>query len=294
MKRVELQFNAKIPEFTIHETDRSAELYTGLFLDLQQISPVAIKNRKSELDSVGYHPLGWQDTEAFLKATVQTISPANGEFLDSPAKGASATPVMWRDPVLFLRKRVTGIATAVDAIVDDIETREFFPPALAQITGTMEEWLDSGVGEEGIVNNGNNGLHRGSAADFSDDDILLGREANAEQVQIIRRLHSSGSVIIQGPPGTGKTHTIGNIIGHLLSQGKSILVTAQTVKALRVVRDNVPATLQPPTPEIHRPVFRGRKSRLPLRASQPAGHLGCGTPAHARGLSEPRLRPAAD
>src|SRR5208282_3083851 len=77
------------------------------------------------------------------------------------------------------------------------------------------------------------------------DDILLGREANAEQIQIIRRLQTSGSVLVQGPPGTGKTHTIGNIIGHLLSQGKSILVTAQTVKALRVLRDNVPIDLQP-------------------------------------------------
>jgi very-short-patch-repair endonuclease len=245
LKRVELQFDAKVPEFTIHETDRSAELYTGLFLDLQQVSPVAIKNRKAELESVGYHPLGWQDTEAFLKATVQTISPTDGEFLDSPGRSVSATPVMWRDPVLFLRKRITGLATAVDAIVDDIETREVFPPALAQITGTMEEWLDSGIGGDATSHNAKNALLHGPGADFSDDDILLGREANAEQVQIIRRLHSSGSVIVQGPPGTGKTHTIGNIIGHLLSQGKSILVTAQTVKALRVVRDNVPAALQP-------------------------------------------------
>jgi very-short-patch-repair endonuclease/superfamily I DNA/RNA helicase len=152
---------------------------------------------------------------------------------------------MWREPVLFLRKRVAGIATAVDAIVDDIETREQFPPALAQITGTMEEWLGSGIGAE-EPGGGTNGTEKQiSSRSISDDDILLAKEANAEQVQIIRRLHTSGSVIVQGPPGTGKTHTIGNIIGHLLSQGKSILVTAQTAKALRVVRDNVPAVLQP-------------------------------------------------
>jgi hypothetical protein len=64
-------------------------------------------------------------------------------------------------------------------------------------------------------------------------------------MQIIRRLERSGSVIVQGPPGTGKTHTIGNLIGHLLAQGKSILVTAQTAKALRVLRDKVPETLRP-------------------------------------------------
>jgi ATP-dependent exoDNAse (exonuclease V) beta subunit len=51
--------------------------------------------------------------------------------------------------------------------------------------------------------------------------------------------------VVQGPPGTGKTHTISNLIGHLLSQGKSILVTAHTAKALRVLRDKVPDMLKP-------------------------------------------------
>jgi very-short-patch-repair endonuclease len=242
LKRVELRFDAKIPEFTVHETDRETELYSGIFVDLQKVSPVAIKNRKGELEIAGYHPLGWEDTEAFLKALIQTISPMDGEFLAAPAKSASATPTMWRDPVLFLRKRVAGIATAVDAIVDNIEARELFPPALAQITGTMEEWLGHGIGEEERGNT-DDGIE--NHIGISDDDILLAKEANAEQLQIIRRLHASGAVIVQGPPGTGKTHTIGNIIGHLLSQGKSILVTAHTAKALRVLRDKVPAVLQP-------------------------------------------------
>jgi very-short-patch-repair endonuclease/superfamily I DNA/RNA helicase len=245
LKRAELRFNANIPEFTVHETDRDTELYCGLFVDLQQVSPAAIKNRKDELETAGYHPLGWQDTEAFLKALIQTISPINGVFLDSPGKHASATPTMWRDPVLFLRKRVAGIATAIDAIVGDIETRELFTPALAQITGTMEEWLGSGIGGEKTDDAASETGRHILSTSISDDDILLAKEANSEQVQIIRRLHTSGSVLVQGPPGTGKTHTIGNIIGHLLSQGKSILVTAQTAKALRVLRDKVPAVLQP-------------------------------------------------
>ena len=74
--------------------------------------------------------------------------------------------------------------------------------------------------------------------------MLLGKEANQEQIQIIKRLSHSGSVLVQGPPGTGKTHTIANLIGHQLAQGKSILVTAQTAKALRVLRDKVPEVLR--------------------------------------------------
>jgi hypothetical protein len=245
LKRVELRFDAKIPEFTVHETERETELYSGIFVDLQKVSPVAIKNRKSELEAAGYHPLGRDDTEAFLKSLIQTISVMTGEFLTAPSNVTSSAPVMWRDPVLFLRKRVAGIATAIDAIVDDIETREVFPPALAQITGTMDEWLGSGLGEPQGTPGKNGSEQVFSYKSISDDDILLAKEANAEQLQIVRRLHASGSVIVQGPPGTGKTHTIGNIIGHLLSQGKSILVTAQTAKALRVLRDKVPEVLQP-------------------------------------------------
>ena len=52
-------------------------------------------------------------------------------------------------------------------------------------------------------------------------------------------------MLVQGPPGTGKTHTIANLIGHLLAQGKRILVTSHTPKALRVLRSQVHQELQP-------------------------------------------------
>jgi len=246
LKRVELRFDANVPEFTIHETDREAELYGGLFVDLKDVAPVAIRNRKNELETSGFHPLGWEDTEAFLKAFIQTVSPINGEFLDATSNTrASTSPRMWRDPVLLLRKRIAGIANAIDAIIDDIDHQTMFPPALAQITGTIEEW--GGSGGFGIESGGTDTGIAGQPASIttvSDDDILLAKEANKEQLQIIYRLSRSGSVIVQGPPGTGKTHTIGNIIGHLLAQGKSILVTAHTAKALRVLRDKVPPDLQ--------------------------------------------------
>jgi very-short-patch-repair endonuclease len=80
---------------------------------------------------------------------------------------------------------------------------------------------------------------------IDEDEILLAKETNEEQLQIIRRLAASGSVLVQGPPGTGKTHTIGNIIGHLLAQGKTVLVTSHTPKALRVLRDQIPGDLRP-------------------------------------------------
>src|SRR5213079_2587068 len=76
-------------------------------------------------------------------------------------------------------------------------------------------------------------------------DILFSKPANAEQYEIAARLAKSKAVLVQGPPGTGKTHTIANLLGHLLAQGKTVLVTAHTTKALRVLRSQVVEPIQP-------------------------------------------------
>ena len=243
LKRVELRFDPNKPEFTVHETDRESELYGGLFVDLAGVAPASIKKRQDELSLSGYHPLGWEDTGAFLKAFIQTVSPLKGEYTEESSSPTNV-PQLWRAPVLILRKRVSGIANAIDAIIDDIDKQEVFPPALGQITGTSDEgnWNSEGLGSSGGGNS--NGAYECSSETDS-HDILLAKPSNDEQTQIIKRLQTSGSVLVQGPPGTGKTHTIGNIIGHLLAQGKSVLVTSHTTKALRVLRDKVPDVLQP-------------------------------------------------
>ena len=245
LKRVELRFDAVAAEFSIHETDRATELYSAMFADLQNLAVASLRNRTAELDDAGHHPWGEEDTESFLKAVVQTLSPTSGRLLkESTAEEPSDAPRMWRDPMLILRRRVGGIAHAVDAIIDDIDQRKVFAPALVQITGsTLESEKPREAGAPAGEGSATGAFP--ALAPLQDDDVLLGKEANEEQIQIIKRLSHSGSVLVQGPPGTGKTHTIANLIGHQLAQGKSILVTAQTAKALRVLRDKVPDVLRP-------------------------------------------------
>jgi Rad3-related DNA helicase len=84
-----------------------------------------------------------------------------------------------------------------------------------------------------------------SAASNASVDPLFTKPANEEQNLILASLMSRGSVVVQGPPGTGKTHTIANLIGHVLAEGKTVLVTSQTSKALRVLREKVVEDLQP-------------------------------------------------
>ena len=78
-----------------------------------------------------------------------------------------------------------------------------------------------------------------------DPDILLTKLANAEQLTIAADLERNDVLLVQGPPGTGKTHTIANLMGHFLAQGKRILVTSEKVKALSVLKDKLPEEIKP-------------------------------------------------
>ena len=70
--------------------------------------------------------------------------------------------------------------------------------------------------------------------------------------------------MVQGPPGTGKTHSIANLISHFLSKGQRILVTSQTVRALKVLKDKLPDEIKPLCVEI---LGRDQKSFQALKES---------------------------
>lgn len=78
-------------------------------------------------------------------------------------------------------------------------------------------------------------------------DLLFPLPYNDEQVAIVQRLDHSDGVVVQGPPGTGKSHTIANIICHVLANGGRILVTAKSDSALAVLRDKLPKEIRPLT-----------------------------------------------
>ncbi|MBK8078178.1 MAG: AAA family ATPase [Kineosporiaceae bacterium] len=76
------------------------------------------------------------------------------------------------------------------------------------------------------------------------DRPLLPLASNEDQERIVRQLVSARGVTVQGPPGTGKTHTIANLVSHLVAHGKRVLVTAQNEQALAVLQDKIPIELR--------------------------------------------------
>ncbi|MFI7080236.1 AAA domain-containing protein [Micromonospora sp. NPDC049903] len=78
-----------------------------------------------------------------------------------------------------------------------------------------------------------------------DDEMYLPLPVNDRQLQILQQVDRNAQTLVQGPPGTGKTHTAAALLSHLLAQGKRVLVTAQTDRALKEVRAKLPEAIRP-------------------------------------------------
>src|SRR5712691_4515888 len=234
LQRLQLQFDASVPEFTLSEADHPVELYSALFQSMIDVDGRAIGRCREELEHGGFHPLINGSTSGFLKRLVVQLSP-RGEFLENRAPDAGVNdPCIGRDPVLFLRARTLGFAAAIEGILADLRTREDLPWSLLNIVGEESPVPDVGDANLSPIGSTQTG-----------GEVLLSKPANPEQIRIAQQLEEHGGVLVQGPPGTGKTHTIGNLVGHLLAQGKSVLVTSHTTKALRMVRHHIVPELRP-------------------------------------------------
>lgn len=80
---------------------------------------------------------------------------------------------------------------------------------------------------------------------LTDSEIYFPLPSNEQQTEIVRRLDAGTGVLVQGPPGTGKSHTIANLICHLLARGQRVLVTSHAPRALEVLKDKIPKDISP-------------------------------------------------
>jgi very-short-patch-repair endonuclease/DNA polymerase III delta prime subunit len=237
-KRVQLEFEPRIPAFRIIPTDQPTELYTSLLRKLPGIDGEKVGQWWREMEQEDLDLLDDVATDDFLKRLVHRLS-RDGVFLATEAADDAEAnpdrPTIRRQQLLFLQERTGRFDLALGQIVNRIEAGEPIPEHISRVVGIASD--EAVLGEEtrdGVTGSAN-----------EDAQILLTKPANEEQLQIARRLEEHGAVIVQGPPGTGKTHTIANLIGHLLAEGRSILVTSHTAKALRVLREQVDEAIRP-------------------------------------------------
>src|SRR5438309_4432418 len=187
LQRLQLQFNAAVPEFALSEADHPVELYSALFQSMSDVDGRAIGRCREELEEGGFHPLINGSTSGFLKRLVVQLSP-RGEFLEERApKTEVSDPCIGRDPVLFLRTRTLGFAAAIEGILADLRTREDLPWSLLNIVG--EESPIAGAGDVSPL--------PGDSAQ-TDGEVLLSKPANPEQIRIAQQLEAHGGVLVQG------------------------------------------------------------------------------------------------
>lgn len=163
---------------------------------------------------------------------------SDGDFFDESTRPRSISkkPIITFSPALLLRKRNTQSFTALyEKIIADLEKADdsLNITSLNDLIGVFDQKDD-----------GSDGQGSDSQIDLEDQTIYFPKKFNDEQIAIVQKSRKNDKILVQGPPGTGKSHTIANLICHLLANGKKVLVTAHTPQALDVLKKQLPEETQ--------------------------------------------------
>jgi len=172
------------------------------------------------------------DVHGVLQLLSERFKPSEGKYIQSLTydDNVPRKETVFYAPALILRKRDTRSYTSVfEQIIENIKQEE--NPDIPILKELIEENSD--------VNNPfqNNYSYNLSG---SAEVIYFPNKYNDEQIAIINRARQYDKILVQGPPGTGKSHTIANLICHLLANNKKVLVTAYTKRALEVLKAKLP------------------------------------------------------
>jgi len=200
--------------------------------------------------------------EAFLRhmprAFVNAISDDRGQFefgLErKPIDGD--IPRIDLAPAIILRRRsqrgYIRLLTEMENQIDELASvpagiREMIDPEAAE--AARKERLEAGRRLNGDIDPARAAPEIHSAGihikPITDTEIYFPLPANKEQFEIAHRLEFGRGVLVQGPPGTGKTHTITNLICHLLANGSRILITSETPRGLQSLQSKFEGLARP-------------------------------------------------
>lgn len=242
LRKINIDFDAEKNKISFSDSDSESEIYGMLLNEMQGLNYAALSELKEELYINDYHPLDRVESREFLKITTHKLC-AESKFIDEGAEQKvpnSDRIIVSIKPVFFLRKKLDGTAKLIEKILESISNAagDFeLPKHLLDIIGGGINEIDNSEEELSIS-------QKLAAVGGEDENILLAKEANSEQLEIAKRISKYNAVLVQGPPGTGKTHTIANLLGNFLAEGKTVLVTSQTRKALSVLKEKIPENIQ--------------------------------------------------
>lgn len=191
-----------------------------------------INEVRAQIRQLDVHPFAEDELNPLGRRLVHALD-ADGAYYDEDLPDPIGTARGSFSPALILRRRAQrGLVEVFEKIVEQLAAADTVPDGLIPLVDP-----DHVPAAEPA---------RGPGAVVTVDEMpFLPMPVNDKQLQIIKAVDQKAQVLVQGPPGTGKTHTAAALISHLLAQGKRVLVTAQTDRALREVRDKLPAEVKP-------------------------------------------------
>ena len=170
-------------------------------------------------------PQSWHTVDEQLDRWLQSfvhLYDVEGTF-EKERSSSFERVVISRSPALLLRKRVfNAFDEACKVAIEQVATTGNVPPNLRALFEKAE-----------------------IPAMQRPERFYFPLPTNDEQRRILETLYDQPNVLVQGPPGTGKTHSIANIAAHLVATGNRVLITSETPKALRVLKDKLPEDYQP-------------------------------------------------
>ena len=211
LKKIRIDFNAKDNILILSDphTNESFSpiLYTNFLNEIDDIHLENVFELEKEVRERNLHPLNRKETTDFFRKFIHSLS-NRGYFIENENVEdlrEDGDILIEDNPLIFIRKKETGIVKAIDSIVERIENSGEIPSHLYELVGVMNEEERESTKQEKSL----------------EKEILFVKEANGEQINIARQIERNNAVVVQGPPGTGKTHTIANLLGHFLAQGKN-------------------------------------------------------------------------
>lgn len=239
LKKIKLEFNAEeniiyLKNF-IENGGYITELYTEFLNEIENINLTGVLELDKKVKEKDIYPLDINEIDNFFREFVHKLS-VDGQYskdIENFHMINRNSIIIEDNPLIFIRKKDNGVVKAIDEIIKDIEELGEIPEQLSELIGLSENKKNLSINSEE------------KNKDFiSRDEILFVKDSNIEQIEIAEKIERNKAVVVQGPPGTGKTHTIANLLGHFLSQGKNVLVTSHTKKALKVLKDKIPKNIQ--------------------------------------------------
>ncbi|HXG52850.1 MAG TPA: AAA domain-containing protein [candidate division Zixibacteria bacterium] len=208
--------------------------------DQPRLDTADTENRLEErLDELDVR--GWDKTKvAEILRVIANKAASDAQVSEdvwTPLERADATFRVSYAPALVLReRRPTAYEELIGRFLKASEGEAAF--------STTPPW-DRFVSEGGLSGpSGGLGVDINGSCGDMDRRLYFPLAKNDEQRRIAERLRNRPYVLVKGPPGTGKSHTIANLICHLLAIGERVLVTAHAPKALTVLRDLLPGDIR--------------------------------------------------